>query len=838
MNDETFRVQIKSELQKMSKEEIVYFSWISAVRALPFIGVRGNFDYWDKNDRKKYLYELFQTLDIIIYNYYNPNINTFANSVAWDTRIIIETEASNVIKIYANVINNAYLVTYAFSIGYALNVAIATVKTANATDHSYYQYKEEMKNIILTDLKDIQKGQIISYNNLKWYEKIWENFQKALNEENCLYWGNLYQHFFEHSFELNGKDKALLLRRINIPTEIQEQGASYVADYMEELEIGAKHLNESRIIILGEKGAGKTCLARKLIDPNAPMTREEESTAGVETTLWKPEQDDINVHIWDFAGHTVTHAVHRFFLSERCLYILVYDGRTEERNRMEYWLNHVKDYGGDTKVFILINKRDPHTPNIPINRLKENYPIAGFYTFSIKDDIDQLEDFRKNVVEYIKDNPSWSNLMIPTNFFNVKQELEQYFAGNDKKDFIDINEFKRIAKKNKINDSEWLLKSLHALGICLRYKDLEDFDTYVLNPEWISFGIYKIINWIYEQKKYSISITEFSTVFKDDIERYPDGKFSFLFNLMKRYELAYETEKGGHLIIPHLLHEDRPEILPEFPISESLMLRYQTTDQPLPPNPISRFIVRHNENIKKEGKEFIVWRYGVILEDGKGSIALVRELKEERMITVCVKGLDKTNYLNKLRETLNEIFNSYKSKKPELQYRIERFGQLPDVIEDKNPIWLQDKKIYNHYINGRPYYDADTGSDIPMQNIVKIYNITTENLIIGEQEKAIIIGGQGNSVYFLSDDLQQEIKNIIPQITEEISNVLASEQKEIIAASLQEITNQLNNKQPKVPIIGSCFRAIQSILYGAAGSIIANPVLLDSINTLIQKLGS
>lgn len=48
----------------------------------------------------------------------------------------------------------------------------------------------------------------------------------------------------------------------------------------------------------------------------------------------------------NFAWHTVTHAVHQFFLSERCLYIMVYDGRTEERNRLVYWLNHMKNFGG------------------------------------------------------------------------------------------------------------------------------------------------------------------------------------------------------------------------------------------------------------------------------------------------------------------------------------------------------------------------------------------------------------------------------------------------------------------------------------------------------------
>ncbi len=95
----------------------------------------------------------------------------------------------------------------------------------------------------------------------------------------------------------------------------------------------------------------------------------------------------------------------------------------------------------------------------------------------------------------------------------------------------------------------------------------------------------------------------------------------------------------------------------------------------MPPNTISRFIVRHNQEIKKESNNYVVWRYGVVLEDGSGSLALVKE--EDRTVSVSVKGKNKTDYISKLRGSLNDIFDSYKSENPELQYRVERFGQIP-----------------------------------------------------------------------------------------------------------------------------------------------------------------
>lgn len=260
-------------------------------------------------------------------------------------------------------------------------------------------------------------------------------------------------------------DQDALARRINVPKEIQEQGAAAVANFLEEMEEkGAKRLNEARIIILGEKGAGKTCIARRLIDPDAPMTKDDESTAGVNTMPWKLEHENINVRIWDFAGHTVTHAVHQFFLSERCLYIMVYDGRSEKRNRLEYWLNHMKNYGGDSKAIILVNKRDQHTGDISINTLNEQYSIAGNYTFSIRDDKADLEAFRNDVTSFIQNNPSWNKQEIPKNYYLVKEKLEKLFTKCDKgkgKEHITKEDFEKIALEHEVDNTDNLLKDLH-----------------------------------------------------------------------------------------------------------------------------------------------------------------------------------------------------------------------------------------------------------------------------------------------------------------------------------------------------------------------------------------
>lgn len=802
MDRESFEIKIKQGLKKLNKEQVVYFTWICAVRSLPFLG---NLDLWNEKVLQKYLYNIFHTLDIIAsYNLHNSNV----------VNKIPISKPEGAIDSYAlkaiNVVNRA--IDVAIAARSDIDAARIIASACATYVVNVFKSKVNLESIILKDLREIRSSkERIHAHPLVLYGSVWNVFLKALEKENCAFWGQLYQTIFEDGLILN--DEALL-RRINVPNEIQEQGAAIVANYLEALEKeGEKRLNEARILILGEKGAGKTCLARRLINPDAPMTTDAESTPGVDTTLWKLEEENINVHIWDFAGHTVTHAVHQFFLSERCLYIIVYDGRSEERNRLEYWLNHMKNFGGDSKAIILVNTRDRHRMEVPINILKEQYPIIDVWYFSIRDDKAKLKDFRNEVAGLIQSDPSWSSQLIPANYYKVKNDLEEIFVNGKKegrKERITREEFETIAKKYGEDNFEDLLTHLHALGISLWYKDMEQFNTLVLNPEWISDGVYKIINWANDAKKHCLTIGDFTKVFETEPSRYPEDQFKFLFELMKKYELAYEAKEGNTLIIPRLLKEDRPSDLPDFPFGESLLARYKA-DQPLLPDTISRFIVRHNEQIKKE-RNYLVWRSGVVLDDNIGNTALVRE--EDRTITIAVKGPDKTNYISTLRETLDEIFNSYKSKKPELQFRIEQLAIEPG----NKPVWISENEIINHAIAGKKsIYSSFLDQEIPTQIIIQnFYNSGSGAMFIAHNldnsthitfnfyDCNISLQGSLNDLTRRltkanKTEEVEELKEIV-ELLEEAENCKTPEEvkKKGIARSLKCLAENLGNEDSKL----------------------------------------
>ena len=79
------------------------------------------------------------------------------------------------------------------------------------------------------------------------------------------------------------------------------------------------------MLILGEGGAGKTSLLRRLYQPDQPLPTEQETTKGI--SIYRHEFPLKNgrrfrLNVWDFGGQEIYHATHQFFLTRRSLYLV------------------------------------------------------------------------------------------------------------------------------------------------------------------------------------------------------------------------------------------------------------------------------------------------------------------------------------------------------------------------------------------------------------------------------------------------------------------------------------------------------------------------------------
>ena len=78
---------------------------------------------------------------------------------------------------------------------------------------------------------------------------------------------------------------------------------------------------------------------------------------------------------WDFGGQDLYHATHQFFLTERSLYILVWNARYGyEQGKLYYWLDTIQAKAPNSPVLIVATHIDERPVDIPFEDIQRRYP--------------------------------------------------------------------------------------------------------------------------------------------------------------------------------------------------------------------------------------------------------------------------------------------------------------------------------------------------------------------------------------------------------------------------------------------------------------------------------
>lgn len=436
------------------------------------------------------------------------------------------------------------------------------------------------------------------------------------------------------------------------PLEILRKGSQAIKNYFQSLKKGYNlQLNELKVLLVGDGGAGKTSLVKQLLGQY--FDEEEARTHGINIDSWtfKSDKTEIKARIWDFGGQEIMHATHQFFLSKRSLYILVLDGRKDEKT--EYWLKHIESFGGNSPVLVVLNKIDEN-PGFEVNRkfLKDKYKnILGFYRISCKTR-EGIIVFAAALEKAISQGEILKTIWA-SNWFNVKTHLE-----NMPEYFISYKQYQEICTIEAITDEssqKTLVGFLNDLGVVLHYADIELEDTHVLEPKWVTEAVYKIIN--SKQLADCKGILELN--FLDEILRkkketdyeYPPDKYRYIIQLMKKFELCFEIDRE-HVLIPDLLEVEESQFDFDYDGALKFILEYDF----LPKSVMPRFIVRMHRDIKEE----LRWRTGVVLEDEDfQSTAVIKADEQDRKIYIYVNGKQKRYYFAVIRHTFRNINHSF-----------------------------------------------------------------------------------------------------------------------------------------------------------------------------------
>jgi hypothetical protein len=453
----------------------------------------------------------------------------------------------------------------------------------------------------------------------------------------------------------------------NPPVEIVQQGKEAILNYFREREQGeVDHLYEAKMLLLGDGGAGKTSLLRRLYQPNQPLPTESETTKGIE--IYRHEFVLANgrrfrLNVWDFAGQEIYHATHQFFLTRRSLYVLLDDTRTNHKSvsdeGFKYWLELIDVLGGRSPVLIFQNEKGGRSKAIDIGGIKGSYDnVKELYAGNLEHG-DAADGLRQGI-EFFASHLSHIGDELPARWVQVRAEIEVR-AGE--RPYIALEEYFHIYGRHMEFDRTRALhlsRYLHDLGVYLHFQDDRLLvRTVILQNQWATEAVFRILDdEVVKAQLGRFGGADCERLWRDSVyaDMHPE-----LLALMQRFELCYELpgQSPATWLVPQLFPPAKPAGFADWGKPEDLVLRYRY--EFLPKGLISRLMVRMHRFVRDPEK---AWVTGVLFERD-GSAVLAELLPSGREIELRARGVERKELLSVIAadlDALNETFPGLREK--------------------------------------------------------------------------------------------------------------------------------------------------------------------------------
>ncbi len=440
--------------------------------------------------------------------------------------------------------------------------------------------------------------------------------------------------------------------------------------YFESQKEKGRALLELKLLLVGRGKAGKTTLVKQLAEERPDEHESETHSIAIrELTLGCP-RGQVRTRVWDFGGQEILHSTHQFFLTERSLYLLVLEPRTGLAQRdAEYWLKLVETQGASSPVIVVMNWSHGRRWRVDEVKLRRKFPFIVDFLSTDALHGDGIEELRRVLINAVEQRMRDVWLSFP----NRWREIKDAVAGMHD-NFLTYKQYADICVRFGEDDPAAqadLAGILHALGLALYFgKDPRLHDTRVLNPGWVTGGVYAVIRApSVAARDGQLAVSDMAHVLREAEEQnvikasdYPPESHRFILELMRAFQLCYaseerrsrspsvhndnpqgrvfqpgEDDEGGEskpvrYLVPELLPEFEPEMKEPW---EKAPVRLRYRYEVLPPGLLPRFIVRTHP--LSDGAPH--WRHGVVLRHAEAQ-ALIRAESDKPELHVFVLGGD------------------------------------------------------------------------------------------------------------------------------------------------------------------------------------------------------
>lgn len=273
-------------------------------------------------------------------------------------------------------------------------------------------------------------------------------------------------------------------------------------NYWQDLANGKEAQRQLKVQFVGNGRVGKTTLAYVLKHKNTP-SEPFQSTHGIlikeiQQRL-ESEDEPVTLQLWDFGGQEIYHATHRLFLSDDCLYLLLWAEETEEhpnetRHPVSYWLEAIHDLAPNSPVILVKNQidfSDKQSGERPVG-LDDNLPGADQIRHAVKVSAMTgrgMSVLRGAIEDVIRELKHRVCLELPSSWVYVQRELEQLKGQKT----IPFAHFKQLCIKAGVSHAEWFAGYLHKTGT-LFYREGTFQDQIILDQNWAINAVYRVFD--------------------------------------------------------------------------------------------------------------------------------------------------------------------------------------------------------------------------------------------------------------------------------------------------------------------------------------------------------
>uniref|UniRef100_A0A8C0TPS5 Leucine-rich repeat serine/threonine-protein kinase 2 n=1 Tax=Canis lupus familiaris TaxID=9615 RepID=A0A8C0TPS5_CANLF len=173
--------------------------------------------------------------------------------------------------------------------------------------------------------------------------------------------------------------------------------------------------NRMKLMIVGNTGSGKTTLLQQLTKTKKSDLGVQSATVGIDVKDWPIQirgkgKKDLILNVWDFAGREEFYSTHPHFMTQRALYLAVYDlskGQAEV-DAMKPWLFNIKARASSSPVILVgthLDVSDEKQRKACISKItkellnKRGFPAIRDYHFvNATEESDALAKLRKTII--------------------------------------------------------------------------------------------------------------------------------------------------------------------------------------------------------------------------------------------------------------------------------------------------------------------------------------------------------------------------------------------------------------------------------------------------------